>query len=164
LATTREAAFLGATKVRVTYENIETPVVKIEESLEEARTEGKMESLQVRTAKSPKEAVEAEPKHVISGKFQIGGQHHFQMEPHSTLCIPTENGLRVYSATQWIDNTQAMLSSALKLPVNKYGRLHNMQGVERGSFRAGIFKCRGALALQIIVLSNMLVVGHSNCN
>jgi xanthine dehydrogenase molybdopterin-binding subunit B len=123
VAKTRDAAFLGATKVRVTYENIETPIVKIEESLEEVRKEGKMESLHVRTAKSPKKAVEAEPKHVISGKFQIGGQHHFQMEPHSTLCVPTENGLRVYSATQWIDNTQAMLSSALKLPVHKYGKL-----------------------------------------
>jgi xanthine dehydrogenase molybdopterin-binding subunit B len=59
------------------------------------------------------------PAHIIKGEFAMGGQYHFQMETQIAICHPREDGLDVYSATQWIDLVQASIASALKIPNNE---------------------------------------------
>jgi xanthine dehydrogenase/oxidase len=118
LAKTRDIAVAAAAKVRVTYSNVQPPILNIKQSIEKAKKEGTLESLIVSTTKSPKENAR-DGKYRIKGEFEIGGQAHFQMEPNTCLCIPTEEGMSVYSSTQWIDKTQALIASALCIPVNK---------------------------------------------
>lgn len=54
----------------------------------------------------------------IKGTFDIGLQYHFTMEPQTTVAIPTEDGLDVYSATQWMDVVQCAVAECIKVPVN----------------------------------------------
>ncbi|XP_049767938.1 uncharacterized protein LOC126101302 [Schistocerca cancellata] len=58
-------------------------------------------------------------KHVIKGSFDIGKQYHYTMETQCAVCIPTEDGMDVYAATQWMDATQTAISQALKMPENR---------------------------------------------
>lgn len=60
--------------------------------------------------------------HVIKGEIETGSQYHFTMEPQSCVCIPTEDGIDVYPASQWIDLAQTSIASCLGVPNNRYDR------------------------------------------
>ncbi|CAL8110873.1 unnamed protein product [Orchesella dallaii] len=54
----------------------------------------------------------------VKGEFQTHGQYHFHMETQICLCVPTEDGMIVHSATQWMDIVQAAVASCLNIPNN----------------------------------------------
>lgn len=54
----------------------------------------------------------------ISGKLEVGSQFHYTMEPHTTVCVPSENGLDVYTGSQWMDFSQIAIADALNIPNN----------------------------------------------
>ena len=62
-----------------------------------------------------------EPKatHVIKGSFDIGSQYHYTMETQSCVCVPVEDGMDVYPATQWMDLNQRAISQVLNVPENR---------------------------------------------
>lgn len=62
-------------------------------------------------------------EHKITGRFEIGLQYHFTMETQTCLCIPIEDGMDVYSSTQWIDLTQMAISDMLSIP-NSHLNMH----------------------------------------
>ncbi|EDW59395.1 uncharacterized protein AOX3 [Drosophila virilis] len=57
----------------------------------------------------------ATPDKSVRGVFQMGLQYHFSMEPQTTVVVPFEDCLRVYSATQWMDHTQSVIANMLQL-------------------------------------------------
>lgn len=59
-------------------------------------------------------------KKVFSGENTIYAQYHFCMETLVCVTHPTEEGLKVYSATQWTDVVQQMTSRVLKMSQNRY--------------------------------------------
>ena len=63
-----------------------------------------------------------EPKaaHVIKGSFDVGSQYHYTMETQSCVCVPVEDGMDVYPATQWMDLVQRAISQVLNVPENRY--------------------------------------------
>ena len=56
----------------------------------------------------------------ISGSNTFYGQYHCAMETLVCVAKPTEEGIEVHSATQWLDGTHLMISRALNMDKNKY--------------------------------------------
>jgi xanthine dehydrogenase molybdopterin-binding subunit B len=57
--------------------------------------------------------------HVIKGSFDIGSQYHYTMETHSCVCVPVEDGMDVYPASQWMDLVQRAICQVLNVPENR---------------------------------------------
>ncbi|CAH2982873.1 unnamed protein product [Chilo suppressalis] len=58
-------------------------------------------------------------KCIIYGEYHLETQHHFYMEPQTTIAKATEDGLEIYSATQWLDLTNVAIAQSLNMSVNR---------------------------------------------
>lgn len=54
----------------------------------------------------------------LKGEFQAQGQAHFPMETQICICVPRENGMDVFSATQAMDVVHNAIATVLNVPVN----------------------------------------------
>ncbi len=57
---------------------------------------------------------------MIEGEFEIGNQYHMYMETLIAACVPTEDGMDVYCATQDQDAVQTAVARCLKLQKAQY--------------------------------------------
>ncbi|XP_063538704.1 uncharacterized protein LOC134747956 [Cydia strobilella] len=55
---------------------------------------------------------------VLKGEFNLETQYHYYIEPQTCVVRPTEDGMEVYSATQWLDLTNLSVAQCLKMPAN----------------------------------------------
>ncbi|XP_055604319.1 uncharacterized protein LOC129752571 [Uranotaenia lowii] len=62
--------------------------------------------------------VEEQPFKKIQGRFELPSQFHFSMECQMCICVPKEDGMDIYSSTQWVDLCQVAISQALNIPEN----------------------------------------------
>ncbi|KAJ6642124.1 Indole-3-acetaldehyde oxidase [Pseudolycoriella hygida] len=87
----------------------------------------------------------------VVGSFDIGSQYHYTMEPQTTICRPSEDGIVVMSATQWVDITQVAVANCLNITSNKVNMVHRRIGGGYGakSTRAGQVACASALACKL---------------
>lgn len=108
--------------------------------------------------------------HKVTGRFDVGLQYHFTMEPQSCVVVPIEDGFDVYSATQWIDATQLAVANALKVPHNLINlQVRRLGGGYGGKISRSIqLACAAAIAahhlnrpvrLILTIEANMSVVG-----
>lgn len=92
------------------------------------------------------------------------------MEPQTTVCVPAEDGIAVYCASQWYDSVQTVISKALHIPNNSINLTFKRLG---GGYGAKITRppqvaCAAALAclrtnrpirFVLTLESNMVTVG-----
>lgn len=98
------------------------------------------------------EEFEIEGEHKIKGRFEIGLQYHYTMEPQTCVCVPIEDGMDVYSATQWMDAAQVAIANSINVKNN-----HINMNVRRlgGGFGAKISRniqvaCAAAIATHLL--------------
>ncbi|XP_048729395.2 xanthine dehydrogenase-like isoform X2 [Ostrea edulis] len=107
------AAGSAARKVKVTYTDIQPPILTMEEAIAKnsifpkVADEFKLGDAEGAIAKS---AVK------VTGRIKCGTQYHMSMETQISICNPTEDGFEVYSSTQWVDGTQKAIAMVLGVP------------------------------------------------
>ncbi|XP_052742072.1 probable aldehyde oxidase gad-3 [Bicyclus anynana] len=108
VAETQSIAQKAASLVQVTYSNVKKPVTDIKVSKKDPSKA---------TLFKTKEATRTgtEVTNTIKGENSFYWQYHFSMETLVCVTHPTEEGLKVYSATQWIHAVQTMVQRVLKL-------------------------------------------------
>lgn len=108
--------------------------------------------------------------HIITGNFEMGSQYHYTMETQTCVCIPNEDGMDIYSASQWIDIVQCAVALVLNVPQNKLNvEVRRVGGAYGGKISRNLqTACAAALACHILhkpirfvltIESNMLTCG-----
>lgn len=59
-------------------------------------------------------------KFVIRDDLALNSQYHYYMEPQTCVVKPTEEGIDVYSSTQWPNLVNIAVARCLNIPVNRY--------------------------------------------
>ncbi|TDG48782.1 hypothetical protein AWZ03_004685 [Drosophila navojoa] len=102
------------------------------------------------SAKPGKLKCSATPDKTVRGVLQIGLQYHFTMEPQTTVVVPFEDGLKVYSATQWMDHTQSVIAQMLQIKAKDVQlQVRRLGGAYGGKItRGNQVACAASLAAQ----------------
>ncbi|XP_028031935.1 indole-3-acetaldehyde oxidase-like isoform X1 [Bombyx mandarina] len=89
---------------------------------------------------------------VIEGSMKIHAQYHYTMETQTSVATPTEDGLEIYSSTQWLDLTNIAIAKCLDMPVNSINIIVRRLGGGYGSkiTRASQIACAAALVTRFL--------------
>ncbi|XP_014251130.1 indole-3-acetaldehyde oxidase-like [Cimex lectularius] len=109
-----ELVLSAARKVKITYKNKAKPILSVKDVLQR-NANSRIKPFKVSSEEKQRKHKSANK---ISGELELGQQYHFTMEPQSCVCVPVEDGLDVFSATQWMQNVQGPISKCLNLPEN----------------------------------------------
>lgn len=144
VATSQKVAENGASLVNITYDkNTKKPLLTIRDILKANAQEKIHPDQTIPATREGKDVV-----HTVKGTFDIYGQYHYHMETQCCNVIPTEDGLDIYPATQWMDLTQIAAATCLAINSNrinvKVRRLGGAYGakISRNTFAS----CAGAIA------------------
>ncbi|XP_076397558.1 uncharacterized protein LOC100882814 isoform X3 [Megachile rotundata] len=167
VATTHSIANDAAQKVRVSYVDVQTEkaILKIEDAIASNDRSRMLQTINI-DAKTKG----TDTKHVIKGVFRCGSQYHYTMETQSCVCIPTEGGMDVIPATQFVDLCQTSIAECLGVKNNSLNINVRRLGGAYGSkiSRATQIACACALAcyklnrptrLVMSIESNMIAIG-----
>lgn len=58
-------------------------------------------------------------KMVVRGWVNLHDQYHLTMELQTCVCVPVEDGMDVYSSTQWMENVHNAVSKVLNMPAHR---------------------------------------------
>ncbi|KAL5006950.1 hypothetical protein ScPMuIL_015756 [Solemya velum] len=105
----------GAKAVKVTYTDIQSPITNISDGIQKQSFFPKpVPDLVVGDAEK---AIANSPK-TFSGTIGLGAQYHFHTETQISICNPTEDGMDVWTSTQWIDGAMDAIASVLNIEKN----------------------------------------------
>uniref|UniRef100_A0A6P4FPG3 Xanthine dehydrogenase-like n=1 Tax=Drosophila rhopaloa TaxID=1041015 RepID=A0A6P4FPG3_DRORH len=146
-ALSHDVAVYAATLVKVTYAKDER---RIYTTMNQVLAEGQTDRI-VSLRKEQMEPLKLPPLAPgdVEGRgvIEMGSQYHFTMEPQTTIVVPLDDILQVYSATQWMDGTQGAIAQVLRVSVNsiqlQVRRVGGAYGVKET--RCNMVACAAAL-------------------
>uniref|UniRef100_A0A2A4JYR8 Indole-3-acetaldehyde oxidase n=2 Tax=Heliothis virescens TaxID=7102 RepID=A0A2A4JYR8_HELVI len=91
-------------------------------------------------------------KTVIFGEMKLEEQYHYYMEPQTCVAKPTEDGMEVFSSTQWLDLVNVAVAQTLKVPVNSINVIVRRVGGAYGGkiSRSAQVACSTALVTHLL--------------
>ncbi|KAK7111653.1 xanthine dehydrogenase-like [Littorina saxatilis] len=142
LAETQQLADLAAQKVVVKYTDVEEPVLGIRQGI--AANSFNTCDIKPVVRGNPDDALK-EAQHTLEGEVSMGTQYHFYMENQVSLCVPSEDGVDLYSSTQNLDQVQAAVATVLGKTDN-FVNMHvpRLGGGFGGKATTSIFPASGA--------------------
>ncbi|XP_034664113.1 xanthine dehydrogenase/oxidase [Drosophila subobscura] len=117
-ALSQDAAVYAASLVEVTYANDQRQLYTSINQVLAAKQQDRIVCLKKESGK-PKPAPLAPGDVLGRGILELESQYHFTMEPQTTIVVPMDSVLQVWSSTQWMDGTQGAIAQMLKVNVNK---------------------------------------------
>ncbi|XP_048248147.1 indole-3-acetaldehyde oxidase-like [Haliotis rufescens] len=115
LAESQTAADEAAKKVAITYSDTRPPILTLDEAIEK---ESFFANPMAEHRLGDPETAMKKCSKTLSGRTLSGSNYHFYMENQVTLCVPSEERLDVYTATQSSELTQGSVSMVTGLPMN----------------------------------------------
>ncbi|KAJ8719955.1 hypothetical protein PYW07_011998 [Mythimna separata] len=98
VATSRYVADRAAKLVKATYTNIKEPILELKEVIHDQSRTSQFIALDATDTGT-------DVTKVINGMNSIKGQYTFMLETLTTVVRPSDEGLDVYTATQWMEGT-----------------------------------------------------------
>ncbi|XP_072940393.1 xanthine dehydrogenase-like [Epargyreus clarus] len=168
VANREKVANKAAKLVKVKYElvNKNVPLLTIKDVLSSPEKDKRITQ---DTVVEPTE-VGNDVKFVIRGELELNSQYHYHMETQTCVVKPTEDGIDVYSSTQWPNLVNIAVAHCLNIPVNSVNVIIRRVGGAYGGkiSRAGLVACAAAMVTHLqgkmcrFVLSiedNMKIIG-----
>ncbi|XP_067838884.1 xanthine dehydrogenase-like [Heptranchias perlo] len=134
--------------VKVTYQDQKPPITTLDEAIEKKSfypSPGK--GLLVG---DPVDAI-SKSSCKVEGEIRAGEQYHFHMETQICRCVPTEDGLDVQAASQWLNLTQQAIAGAIGVQVKDINITTKRLGGAYGgkASRANLVACAVAVAATV---------------
>ena len=139
-------------KVKITYNDIKKPILTIKDAIDASSFWPKPEWKDF-VVGNAEDAVSKAP-FVIEGEFFTAAQYHLYMEQQVAVATKNEEGYDIYSATQWTDYIQKVVSqvlgnsvytSSINVMVNQLG------GAYGGKITRSVFPaCAAAVGSQLL--------------
>ncbi|XP_052797561.1 xanthine dehydrogenase/oxidase-like isoform X2 [Mya arenaria] len=159
---------LGAVyAVKVTYSGVTKPVLSLDDAIQQKSFFPKQcDDLVVG---DPDGAI-AQSAKKLSGTISMGHQYHFHMETQASVCVPKEDGMDVYTTTQWIDFAQSsisqvtgMLKSSINVQVKRLGGAYGAKITQNNWIAAACglsaFLTNRPVKLRLTLGDNMKMLG-----
>ncbi|XP_035826275.1 indole-3-acetaldehyde oxidase [Aplysia californica] len=115
VAETQSLANAAAQKVKMTYSDIQTPILSVEESIAAGREYPFPQSEKI--VGEPDEAWKS-VEHTIEGECRMGSQYHYYLETQVSLAVPSEDGIDVYTACQFPSMNHIIAAEVIGKPLN----------------------------------------------
>lgn len=150
LAETMEIANHAANYVKIVYgERSKETLYPTIKDVYAAKAFDRLHETEFKTAATAEGELEGTT--TISDRFEMAGQYHFTMEAQSCVTMPSDEGINVYSATQWMDLTQICVADALKVPTSSVNVYTKRLGGGYGSkiSRATLIACACAIGTHL---------------
>ncbi|XP_067885711.1 xanthine dehydrogenase-like isoform X2 [Heterodontus francisci] len=135
--------------VKVTYQDQKPPIVNLDEAINKKSFYPAPGN--VLLVGDPASAISVSPCKA-EGEIRAGEQYHFHMETQICRCVPTEDGLDVQAASQWLDVAQQAIAGAIGLPIKDINITTKRLGGAYGgkATRANLVACATAVAATVL--------------
>ncbi|XP_026467613.1 indole-3-acetaldehyde oxidase-like [Ctenocephalides felis] len=114
VAASQTLAVAAAKLIDIQYSHEGNPKINVQDIITNDK-ENRVKCKMTVDAKNQGENID----NIIRGTMEMGTQYHYTMETHVAICVPIEDGIDVYSSTQWIDAVQIAVADVLNIPVCK---------------------------------------------
>ena len=115
VAETYQLAITATSKVKVQYRDISVPLTSMREVIDSKDPN----RIQVFIPPAIDKVDKSHATQVIKGSYESSMQYHFTMETQQCVCVPKEDGLDVFSATQYLAFVQNAISQSLNIQANR---------------------------------------------
>ncbi|KAG8313194.1 hypothetical protein J6590_006752 [Homalodisca vitripennis] len=116
VAETQSLAKRAAAMVQIQYSNVTSPVLDMKLVIANSDAARIVQQAEITPAVSSDTGEETIS---VEGSVDLHEQYHLTMELQTCVCVPIEDGLDLYSSTQWMEHVHNAVSRVLAMPAHR---------------------------------------------